>query len=74
MTNPKTLKDDIWLAEAYIGEVEANVAGQRTLMAVLEANGENTASAKEVLADLEGRLRRHHADRDRFRNELERLK
>jgi hypothetical protein len=69
----QTLKHDIWLAEAYISQAEANVAEQRTLIAVLEANGQNTTSAKEALADLEGTLRRHQANRDRLRRELDRL-
>jgi hypothetical protein len=73
MKSIQTLKHDLWLAEAYIGQAEANVAQQRTLIAVLEANGQNTASAKEALADLEGILRRHQADRDRLRRELDRL-
>jgi hypothetical protein len=70
----QTLKHDLWLAEAHIVQGEQNVAQQRTLIAVLETNGQDTDSAKEALADLEGILRRHQADRDRFRNELEQLK
>ena len=68
--NRQTLKHDLWLAEAHIAQGEENVAKQRSLIVELEANGHNTASAKDLLAELENAIRLHQADRDRFRKAL----
>src|SRR5262245_55861724 len=65
-----TLGDDLLRAEALVAHGDRRVAKQRRLVARLERDGQDSADARTLLAQLEERRNLHLAERDRLLREL----
>jgi hypothetical protein len=67
------LKRHLALAEEHIATGEKNIARQRDLIAQLERDGHDTASARTFLREFEQLQALHIAERERLLSELSEL-
>ena len=67
------LKRHLAEAEEHIATGDKNIARQRDLIAHLERDGHDTASAKTFLREFEQLQARHIAERERLLRELSEL-
>lgn len=72
--NRQKLKHDLWLAKPHIAKARRMLPNNVQLIAELEVDGHNQASAKDLLAELENGARLHEADRDVFVQALDPLR
>jgi regulator of protease activity HflC (stomatin/prohibitin superfamily) len=71
--DPERLKQYLQQTEQNTAQGNRHVAEQHALVARLEQQGHDTASARALLALLEESLRLHMAERDRLLRELDEL-
>jgi len=69
-----TIEQHLTLAEKHVAQSIAHVARQRELVAKLEREGHDTLLATDTLAQFEGLLDLHIADRDRLRRALSEIR
>jgi hypothetical protein len=67
------LKRHLALSEEHIATAEKNISRQRNLIAQLERDGHDTASARTFLREFEQLQALHIAERERLLSELERV-
>jgi hypothetical protein len=72
--NRGTILDHLAKVERHVVDGERHLANQRALLAELDRDGHDTATALELLHQLEDSQAMHIADRARLRAELDRLK
>ena len=65
------LQRHLALAQAHIETGYKNIARQREVIAQLERDGHDTASARDTLTQFEELQARHIADRERILRELQ---
>ncbi|WP_244520085.1 hypothetical protein [Sinorhizobium glycinis] len=60
------IEEHLAAAERHVADGERHVAHQREIVAKLEGNGSDTATARQLLSTFEEALAWHIADRDRL--------